>query len=222
MLRGLRGSWCCFAIHAGCRGHRSVFAQRCSALKTVCPFCVGITTQRKSENECGHTTSIAFPLFEGLSGTGRMGTPLVIVPQRQRPLLGGAVPGHPSRSSRRSRHTRRLPLLPRLAFPLGELSLARWARRSTVCSLPRLPVCERRMSMGLVGRLSTGPRGGSGRGVSQPVRGEGWISGRLFTFSGCHSRFPNLGSGVTDARRGEHPDPEPWTARQRLESRHGR
>lgn len=96
------------------------------------------------------------------------------------------------------------------------------ARGSTVCSLPRLPVCERRMSMGLVGRLSTGPRGGSGRGVSQPVRGEGWISGRLFTFSGCHSRFPNLGSGVTDARRGEHPDPEPWTARQRLESRHGR
>lgn len=162
-----------------------MFAQRRSALKTVCPFCVGITTQRKSENERGHTTSIAFPLFEGLSGTGRMGTPLVIVPQRQRPLLGGAVPGHPSRSSCRSRHTRRLPLLPRLAFPLGELSLARWARRSTVCSLPRLPVCERRMSMGLVGRLSTGPRGGSGRGVSQPVRGEGWISGRLFTFSGA-------------------------------------
>lgn len=75
VLRGLRGSWCCFAIHAGCRGHRSVFAQRRSALKTVCPFCVGITTQRKSENECGHTTSIAFPLFEGLSGTGRMGIP---------------------------------------------------------------------------------------------------------------------------------------------------
>lgn len=138
VLRGLRGSWCCFAIHAGCRGHRSVFAQRRSALKTVCPFCVGITTQRKSENECGHTTSIAFPLFEGLSGTGRMGTPLVIVPQRQRPLLGGAVPGHPSRSSRRSRHTRRLPLLPRLAFPLGELSLARCGPR-VHCVFPASP-----------------------------------------------------------------------------------
>lgn len=200
-----------------------MFAQRRSALKTVCPFCVGITTQRKSENECGHTPPRSrSPCSKGCRGLGGWGPP-------SSSCLSGNVPfsEEPSPDTRPGAAVgAATPAVCRFSRALLSRSVSchspAAARGSTVCSLPRLPVCERRMSMGPVGPLSTGPRGGSGRGVSQPVRGEGWISGRLFTFSGCHSRFPNLGSGVTDARRGEHPDPEPWTARQRLESRHGR